>query len=298
MEPILECVPNFSEGRDKTVLDRLAASFSVPGVTLLDVSADADHNRSVFTVIGSQSGLFDAVLTAIGTAVETIDMQKHSGQHPRMGAADVVPFIPVRGATLSDADALAKRVAAAAAERYALPIFLYERSAASPRRENLADVRKGQFEGMAAKLALPEWKPDFGPAAPHPTAGVTAVGARMPLIAYNVNLSTDRVELANDIAKKLRHLNGGFRFVKAMGVYLADRKCAQVSMNLTNYQGTSIYRVLETIRMEAARYGVSVTGSEIVGLTPAEALLDSAAYYLQLEGFSASQVLEMRLLGE
>jgi len=295
MDRILECVPNFSEGRDLAKVEKLCDCFrGKQGVKLLDYTSDADHNRSVLTVIGEPEALRDAVIEVIGKAVELIDMTKHEGQHPRMGCVDVVPFIPIRNTTVEDADRIAKEVAQAAYERISQPFFLYEQSATAPHRENLATVRKGQFEGMAEKMCDPMWKPDYGTTI-HPTGGVTAIGARMPLIAYNINLDTPNIEIANAIARQIRHINGGFRYCKAMGVRLEERNIAQVSMNLTDFSKTAVYRVFETVKMEARRYGVNVLGSEICGLIPQQALLDCAAYYLQLEGFDGTQVLENHL---
>lgn len=297
MNQIIECVPNFSEGRDLAKLEQILDCFrGKEGVKLLDYTSDKDHNRSVVTVIGEPDALRDAMVAAIGKAVELIDMTKHQGQHPRMGCVDVVPFIPIRNVTVEDADRVAKETAALAAEKYGQPFFLYEKSASAPHRENLADVRRGQFEGMAEKmLDQDKWKPDFGPNTIHPTGGVTAIGARMPLIAYNINLDTDNLEIAKKIANAIRHVAGGFRFCKAMGVMLEDRKVAQVSMNLTDYTKTPIYRVFETVKMEARRYGVNILGSEVVGLIPQQALVDCASYYLQFEDFDDAQVLESRL---
>lgn len=295
MNQILECVPNFSEGRDLAKIEKLCDCFrGKQGVKLLDYTNDADHNRCVLTVIGEPEPLRDAVVEAVGRAVELIDMTKHQGQHPRMGCVDVIPFIPIRNTTVEDADRTAKEVAKAAYERFGQPFFLYEQSASAPHRENLAAIRKGQFEGMEEKMKDDLWKPDFGTTI-HPTGGVTAIGARMPLIAYNINLDTPNVEIANAIAKQIRHISGGFRYCKAMGVRLEERNIAQVSMNLTDFSKTAVYRVFETVKMEARRYGVNVLGSEICGLIPQQALLDCAAYYLQLEGFDGSQVLENRL---
>ena len=298
MNKIIECVPNFSEGRDLKKLEQILDCFrGKEGVKLLDYSSDQDHNRSVVTVIGEPEALRDAMVEAIGKAVELIDMTKHQGQHPRMGCVDVVPFIPIRNATVEDADRVAKETAAAAAERFGQPFFLYEKSATAPHRENLAEIRRGQFEGMAEKMLDQEkWKPDFGPTTIHPTGGVTAIGARMPLIAYNINLDTDNLEIANKIAKAIRHISGGFRYCKAMGVMLEDRGIAQVSMNLTDYTKTPVYRVFETVKMEAHRYGVNILDSEVVGLVPQEALIDCASYYLQFGDFRNTQVLENRLL--
>ncbi len=297
MNKIMECVPNFSEGRDKQKIEQIAECFRAKeNVKLLDYSSDSDHNRSVITVVGEPEALKAAVIEAIGKAVELIDMTQHSGQHPRMGAVDVVPFIPIKGVTVEDAIALSKEVAQTVAEKFNLPVFLYEKSASAPHRENLAAVRKGEFEGMAEKVKQPEWIPDFGPAQRHATAGAVAVGARMPLVAYNVNLGTDNLEIATAIAKKVRFIGGGLRFCKGMGVALEERGITQVSMNLTDYTKTAIYRAHEMVRMEAQRYGVPVVGGEVIGLVPMEALVDAAAYYLGLENFSMNQVLEAKLM--
>lgn len=293
----MECVPNFSEGRDLEKIEKIVALFRAKtGVKLLDYSNDEDHNRLVVTVVGEPGALKTAVLEAIGQAVAQIDLNHHSGQHPRMGAVDVVPFIPIRGCTMEEAIALSREVGEAVASRYGLPVFLYEKSASAPHRENLAAIRKGEFEGMAEKMQQPQWQPDFGPAAPHPTAGATAIGARMPLVAYNVNLGTDNLEIASAIAKKIRYIGGGLRFCKAMGVELKERGIVQVSVNMTDYTRTALYRAFELVRIEARRYGVPVVGSEIIGLVPMEALIDTASYYLGLEDFSMNQVLEARIM--
>lgn len=292
----MECVPNFSEGRDLQKIDKIVAPFrGKQGVKLLDYSNDEDHNRLVVTVVGEPEPLRDAVLEAIGVAVELIDLNHHQGQHPRMGAVDVVPFIPIRNVTMEEAVALSKEVGKEVAKRYNLPVFLYEKSASAPHRENLAAVRKGEFEGMAEKIKQPEWHPDFGLAERHPTAGIVAIGARMPLVAYNINLNTPSLEIAHDIAKKIRFIGGGLRYCKAMGVELKDRGITQVSINMTDYTRTALYRAFELVRVEARRYGVSIVGSEIIGLVPMEALIDTASYYLGLENFSMEQVLEARM---
>lgn len=292
----MECVPNFSEGRDLQKIDKIVAPFrGKQGVKLLDYSNDEDHNRLVVTVVGEPEPLRDAVLEAIGVAVELIDLNHHQGQHPRMGAVDVVPFIPIRNVTIEEAVALSKEVGKEVAKRYNLPVFLYEKSASAPHRENLAAVRKGEFEGMAEKIKQPEWHPDFGLAERHPTAGTVAIGARMPLVAYNINLNTPSLEIAHDIAKKIRFIGGGLRYCKAMGVELKDRGITQVSINMTDYTRTALYRAFELVRVEARRYGVSIVGSEIIGLVPMEALIDTASYYLGLENFSMEQVLEARM---
>ena len=296
MNKIIECVPNFSEGRDLKKIEKIVEPFrGQKNVKLLDYQNDTDHNRSVVTVVGEPEALKAAVLEAIGVAIELIDMNSHQGQHPRMGAVDVVPFIPVKNVSVEEAVEISKSVAREAAKKYKLPIFLYEQSASQPERQNLATIRKGQFEAMAEKLAQPEWTPDFGPQQIHSTAGVTAMGARMPLVAYNVNLDTNQLEIANLIAKKVRHISGGLRYCKGIGIELKDRGIVQVSMNMTDYTKTALYRVFELIRIEARRYGVNVVGSEVIGLVPMEALIDTAAYYLGLESFSMEQVLEYRI---
>ena len=293
LNTIMECVPNFSEGRDLSKVEKIVDAFrGKEGVKLLDYSSDKDHNRTVVTVIGEIEPLGDAVIEAIGIAAQVIDLTHHQGEHPRMGAADVVPFIPIKNCTVQEADALAKRVGKEVAEQFQIPSFLYEKSATAPHRENLAAIRKGQFEGMFEKMKQPEWKPDFGPDAPHPTAGVFAVGARMPLVAFNVNLDTPNLQIAKDIAARVRHSSGGYAFIKALGVMLEERHIAQVSMNLTDYTHTAVYRAYEAVKMEARRYGVNVVGTEIIGMVPMAALIDCAEYYLQVENFSMKQVLE------
>lgn len=296
----MECVPNFSEGRDLDKVEKIADAFrGKPGVKLLDYSLDKDHNRSVITAVGEPEPLMYAVLSAIGIAKDTIDMNRHEGQHPRMGAADVVPFIPIKNVTMEDAIALSKELGRLIGETYRIPVFLYEKSATAPHRENLADVRKGQYEGLEKKMKdFKLWSPDYGPSKPHPTFGAVAVSARMPLCAYNVNLGTENLEIANAIAKKVRAIGGGLKYCKAMGVELVERKQTQVSMNLTDYTKTSIYSAFEMIRMEAQRYGVSIVGSEVIGLLPQKALIDCAEYYLGIENFSVDQIIENRLMDE
>lgn len=297
MNKIVECVPNFSEGRDLEKVEKIVNAFRAKeGVKLLDYSTDKDHNRMVVTVVGEPETLKKAVIEAIGTATELIDLTQHEGQHPRMGATDVVPFIPIKNVTMEEAIAMAKEVAQEVASRYNVPVFLYEKAASASHRENLAAIRKGEFEGLKEKMQLPEWQPDFGPSQPHSTAGATVIGARMPLVAYNVNLNTNNLEIADKIAKKVRFLGGGLRFCKAMGVELKERNIVQVSMNLTDYTKTAIYRAHELVRIEANRYGVSVVGGEIIGLVPLAALVDTAEYYLGLENFSIKQVLETHLM--
>jgi glutamate formiminotransferase / 5-formyltetrahydrofolate cyclo-ligase len=292
---IIECIPNISEGRRSDVLDACANAIRGAGVRLLDVKPDASHNRTVYTFAGEPAAVRAAVLALFDRALATIDLRQHSGEHPRLGAVDVVPFVPIAGATMADCVALAREVGAEVAARHALPVFLYEEAASSPARRNLEDIRRGEFEGLAKKLQQPEWRPDFGPAAPHASAGASVIGARMPLIAYNINLATDRLDVAKKIAAAIRHSSGGLRYVKAMGVMLDDRRIAQVSMNLTNFEKTPMFRVFELVKREAARYGVAVLESEIIGLVPAAALTTSAAWYLQIDTFGDGQVLENQL---
>jgi len=294
--PTIECVPNISEGRRTDVIAALADRLrAVPGLRVLDVQSDATHNRSVFTLAGTAEALAAGVPVLFEGAIAAIDLRAHKGEHPRMGAVDVVPFIPIAGVTMEACVALAKAVAADVARRFALPIYLYEDAASNPGRKNLEDIRRGEFEGLAAKMALPAWAPDFGPAAPHASAGASVIGARMPLIAYNINLATSRLDVAKKIAAAIRMSSGGLRFVKAMGIPLEDRGIVQVSMNLTNYEKTPMYRVFDLVKREAARYGVQVLESEIVGLVPSAALTQTAEYFLQLEGFSSGQILEQKL---
>jgi glutamate formiminotransferase len=297
--PIIESIPNVSEGRRADVIEHLADAIRrTPGARLLDYSSDASHNRSVFTLAGDAAALEAATMALFEVATGAIDLRQHLGEHPRLGAVDVVPFVPIEGVTMADCVALAKRVGAAVSARFGVPVYLSEEASANPARRNLEDIRRGEFEGLAAKMASAGWAPDFGPAAPHASAGASVIGARMPLIAYNINLNTDRVDVARKIAAAIRHSSGGLRFVKAMGIKLEDRNLAQVSMNLTNYEKTPVFRVFEMVKREAARYGVSILESEVVGLVPAAALVRSAEYYLQLEGFSEAQILEKKLAGD
>ncbi|HWQ59338.1 MAG TPA: glutamate formimidoyltransferase [Clostridia bacterium] len=294
MERIVECVPNISEGRNRELIEAAAAEVrAVPGVALLDVASDESHNRTVITFLGEPEAVVEAALRLAKKAVSLIDLNCHRGEHPRMGAVDVIPLIPIRGISKQETVALSKKLAARVWEEAGVPVFLYEDSASAPNRVNLADIRKGQFEGMAEKVKLPEWEPDYGGRTVHPTAGVVAVGCRMPLVAFNINLSTSDVAIASKIAKIIRRSSGGFDCVKALGVTLEERNLAQVSINMTDFSRTPLYRVLELVRAEARRYGVTVVGTEIVGLTPMRALVDSAEYYLQIENFDADrQILE------
>jgi len=293
---VIECVPNISEGRRGDVIDGIAEALrQVPGLAVLDVQSDAAHNRSVFTLAGDADALTRGVPLLFERSLAAIDLRTHKGEHPRMGAVDVVPFIPIEGVTMKECVELAKTIAADVAQRFSLPLFLYEEASSNPARKNLEDIRRGEFEGLAAKMSQAGWAPDFGPAQPHPSGGASVIGARMPLIAYNINLNTNRLDVAKKIATAIRMSSGGLRFVKAMGIPLEDRGIVQVSMNLTNYEKTPIFRVFDLVKREAERYGVSVLESEIVGLVPSAALQQCAEYYLQLEGFSGAQVLEQKL---
>lgn len=295
MDRIVECVPNYSEGKDKEIIEKIVDCFrGKEGVKLLDYSSDKDHNRTVVTVVGEPEQVKEAVIASVEVALLNIDLRTHQGEHPRMGATDVIPFIPLKNFTIKESVELSKEVANEIG-KLGIPVFLYERSATAPHRENLANIRKGQFEGLLEKLTLPEWQSDFGPKAPHESFGAVAVGARMPLVAFNVNLNTSDIAIGDAIAKKVRHIGGGLRFVKAMGVLLKERNIVQVSMNLTDYTKTSIYRALETVRFEAKRYGITVVGTEIIGLVPEKALIDSVEYYMGLENFSTDQILENKL---
>ncbi len=290
-------MPNFSEGRRREIVDSLAAALvHGPGVVLLDSEMDAAHNRCVISVAGDPEAVAAGVVEAVGKAVELIDLRRHAGEHPRMGAADVIPFIPISGISIDECIELSVRVARIIAERYAIPVYLYDQSARVPERQDLAYVRKGQFEGIREEIkANPERKPDFGPCEVHPSAGATAVGARFPLIAYNIYLRTTDVQVAREIARSIRFSGGGFRYLKALGFDVKERSQVQVSMNLTNYEATPIFRVFDLVCREAERHGVSVASSEIVGLIPQKALDASAEYYLRLENFNRNQILENRL---
>jgi glutamate formiminotransferase len=294
---VIECIPNVSEGRRPEIIEACAEAIRQAHARLLDVKPDESHNRTVFTFAGTPEAVRAAAVALFDVALAKIDLRQHSGEHPRIGAVDVTPFVPIEGATMADCVAIARDVAADVSNRHRLPVFLYEEAATSPSRRNLEDIRRGEFEGLEAKLKQPEWKPDFGPGAPHPSAGASVIGARMPLIAYNINLATNRLDVAKKIAAAVRQSSGGFRFVKAMGIELADRGIVQVSMNLTNFEKTPIFRVFEVVKREAERYGVSVLESEIIGLVPSAALTASAAWYLQMDTFSDAQVLENKLRG-
>ena len=298
MAKIIESIPNISEGRNKKVIEACVDQIrNTPGCTLLDYSSDETHNRSVITYMGSPEACEEASVKLAKKAVELIDLTKHEGGHPRMGCVDVMPFVPIKEATTEDCIELSKRVGERIAAEADLPVFLYEDSATAKHRKNLAKIRKGQFEGMAEKVKEDKWCPDFGGQRIHPTGGVVAVGARPPLIAFNINLATDNVEIAKNIANIIREVKGGFKCVKAMGLLLEERNVAQVSINMTNFNITPLHRVLELVRREAARYGVNVIGTEVIGLAPMKAFFDAAEYYLQIEDFDPDvQVIENHLL--
>ena len=290
----MECVPNFSEGRDKAKVDAIVDAMKMPGVFLLDSEMDADHNRCVITLVGEREAIQEAAIRGVGKAAELIDLTQHQGAHPRMGAADVVPFIPIEGVTLADCVAMAKHVGAEIAKRFKIPVYLYEAAATSPERQNLENIRRGQFEAIRDEIATnPARRPDFGEPRMHPTAGATVVGARKFLIAYNVFLNTADVEIAKNVAKAVRFSSGGMRFVKGAGFLV--RGMAQVSMNLTDFEQTPIHRVFELVKREAARYGAMPVSSEIVGLVPKAALEQAAEWFLQVENFDSSLILENRL---
>jgi glutamate formiminotransferase / 5-formyltetrahydrofolate cyclo-ligase len=293
---VIECVPNVSEGRRDDVVTGMANAIErVAGVALLDRTSDPSHNRSVLTMAGDARGLRTAVLALFEAALVAIDLRTQTGVHPRLGAVDVVPFVPLDGATMAECVALAREVAAEVADRFALPVYLYEEAARTPARRRLEQIRRGQFEGLAAKMQDPAWQPDFGPSRPHATAGATVIGARIPLVAWNVNLSTDRLDVARAIARLVRESSGGFPCVKAMGVPLAHRGIVQVSMNLTNYAVTPIQRVFDAVRDEAARHGVEILESELIGLIPEAALADTSAEYLRIANFREDRILEASL---
>lgn len=298
MAKIIESIPNISEGRNTEIIEACVDQIrNTPGCTLLNYSSDASHNRTVITYMGSVEGCEEASVKLAKKAVELIDLTKHEGEHPRMGCVDVMPFVPIKEATMEECVELSKRVAEKIANEADLPVFLYEESASAPHRKNLAKVRKGQFEGMAEKVKDPDWIPDFGGQRIHPTGGAVCVGARPPLIAYNINLGTDNLEIATKIGKIIRESSGGLKCVKAMGVMLEERNIAQVSINMTDFTVTPLHRVTELVRNEAARYGVPVIGTELIGLAPMQALFDAAEYYLQIEDFDpAVQIIENHLL--
>lgn len=294
MATLVECVPNFSEGRDPARVDAIVEAMKLPGVYLLDREMDADHNRCVITLAGDREAIQEAAIRGVGKAAELIDLTRHQGAHPRLGAADVIPFIPIEGVTLEDCVAMARHVGAEIWKRYQVPVYLYEAAATTPERQNLENIRRGQFEGVREEVATkPARKPDFGESRLHPTAGATVVGARKFLIAYNIFLNTPNVNIAKSIAKAVRFSSGGMRFVKASGFLV--RGLAQVSMNLTDFQQTPLHRVFEFVKREAARFGAVPISSEVVGLIPKQAIEQAAEWFLQLENFDSSLILENRL---
>jgi glutamate formiminotransferase / 5-formyltetrahydrofolate cyclo-ligase len=295
---ILQCVPNFSEGRDPRFRDELELVLGRHPVRVLDLSLDPDHNRADCTFLGAPEAVERCAEELTARAVELIDMRQHEGSHPRMGAVDVVPFVPIRGMEMAEAVEIARRFGTAFAERHGIPVFFYEEACTSEGRRNLADVRRGEYEGMAAKLQDAAWLVDAGPQGFDERSGVTAVGARMPLVAFNVNLGTDDLAVAKAIATAVRHSSGGLRYVKAMGIDVAEKGVVQVSMNLVDYRRTPIHRAVELVRSEAARYGVAIRECELVGLVPLEAVTDALGYYLQLPGFADTKVIEYHLLPE
>ncbi len=296
MKRLLECVPNISEGRDHAKIESVVEAVrQTPGAILLDVDADADHHRTVITFVGEPQAVESAVLRLVERAVELIDLTKHQGEHPRMGAVDVIPLVPLKGIKKSECVEIARRLGQTIWDKFRIPVYFYEEAATRPERHDLANIRKGEFEGFPQKIQEPDWAPDVGERLVHPTAGVSAVGVRPPLIAFNVNLGTSNLEIAKKIAQSVRGSDGGLRHVKALAFTLEGRGIVQISMNLTNFAKTPVYQAYELVKREAQRWGVPVVGSEIVGLVPQAALTQAAAYFLQLEDFKESQILENRL---
>jgi len=296
MGQLIECIPNFSEGRRPEVIEELLNAIrGVQGVKLLDCSSDVSHNRSVVTFAGEPRSVKEAAFLAAQKAKDLINLEEHRGEHPRMGSTDIIPFVPISGITMEECVSLARELGRDIAEKLGIPVYLYEAAATRPERKNLPDIRKGQFEGIKQTIHLPEKQPDFGPSRVHPTAGVTAVGARPPLIAYNINLNTSDVSIARAIARTIRGSGGGYPSVKALGILLEDKNIAQVSINVCDFREVPLYRVFEAVRTEASRFGVAIIGSEIVGLVPLEALVGTAGFYLRLNDFQRDQVLETRL---
>ena len=295
MKKVIECVPNISEGRDAGKVGAIAGVIERPGAKLLDLSSDPNHNRTVITLAGEPQAVAEAAFDVARAAIASIDLTHHHGEHPRMGAVDVIPFIPVGGVTMAECCEIAEQVGKRIGQELNVPVYLYAESARVPQRRMLPTIREGEFEGFAEKIKDPAWQPDFGPAERHPTAGCVAVGARNFLIAYNVDLDTSDVTIANRIAKSMRESSGGLMNVQARGIFLEDKQRAQVSMNILNFATTPLYRVFELVRMEAARYGVGIVKSELIGLAPAQAFMDVASYYLQLPGLSRDALVETRI---
>ena len=297
MKKLVQCVPNYSEGKDLEKIEKIAAPFkNNKNIKFMGCEPDADYNRTVITVIGEPEDIVAAVVESVGIATELIDMNIQKGEHLRMGATDVIPFIPIKDMTMAECVELSKIVGEKIWEKFKVPVFLYEESATAPNRVSLPSIRKGEFEEMKEKLKLEEWKPDFGERVPHATAGVTAVGGRMPLIAFNINLDTTDINIAKEISKAIRFSSGGFRFIQAGPAEMKEKGIVQVTMNIKDYKKNPIYRVFETVKMEAKRYGVNVLGSEIIGAVPMEALSDSIEYYLGLDGFKIDKIIENELL--
>jgi glutamate formiminotransferase len=295
MNEIIECVPNISEGRRKEIVEEIVNNLKLTGVKVLDYSSDPDHNRSVITFVGDKETVKKGALQVARDAVRLIDLRAHHGTHPRMGAVDVIPFIPIKNVTMKDCVEISKEVGKQIADELHVPVYLYAESATAPERKKLPNIRKGEFEGFFEKIKLPEWAPDFGERAVHPTAGVTAVGAREFLIAYNINLGTTDLKIARKIARSIRESSGGLQYIQAKGMELKDKGCVQVSMNILNYKKAPLYRVFEIVKMEAQRYGVSVLESELIGLMPMKAALDSLAFYMQFPKLTADQIVETKI---
>jgi glutamate formiminotransferase len=296
LNKIVECIPNFSEGRDSNIIKEIEeAIINTKNVILLEHSSDYDHNRSVFTFMGSMEGVYDAMYKAASVAVNRIDLTRHEGKHPRIGAVDVIPLVPVQNVTMEECVELSKTLAERIYNELGLPVYLYENSASKPHRTNLADIRRGEFEGLVEKMQSEDWKPDYG-TKPHPTAGAVVIGARKPLIAFNMQLNTANIEIATEIAKKIREKNGGLKCVKALGIMLETKNTAQVSVNLTDYTVTSLFEVFDTVCNEASKMGYEVVSSELIGLSPARAFIDTAARYLKLENYSYKKIIESHLL--
>lgn len=296
MKEIVEIIPNISEAKREDVLEKIIEPLkNFEKAFLLDIKPDKSHNRTVITMIGEGEALVEAGVALYRKAVELIDMKEHRGEHPRVGAVDVFPFVPIKNVSMEYCVELSRKLAERVWNEFKIPVYFYEESATREERRNLPDIRKGEFEGFFEKIKDPKWYPDVGEPSVHPTAGVTVIGARMPLIAYNINLGTSSIDIANKIAKAIRHISGGLRYVRAIGVMLEERNIAQVSINMTNYKKTPLFRVMEMVKSEAERYGVPVIGSEIVGLVPEEALIDVADFYLRLENFSYDQILERKI---
>jgi len=292
---LVECPLNFSDGQHKDVITAIVQAAHRPGVHILDVTSDIDHNRSVITLIGEPEPLQESVFAIVGRAAELIDLRQHRGTHPRIGAVDVIPFVPVQAASMAQCVEMARQTGERIGRELQIPVFLYEEAASAPHRRNLADIRRGEFEGLAVKMQDPLWQPDFGPASPHPSAGAVVIGARTYLVAYNVYLGTRDLRIGKAIARAIRGRDGGLANVKALGMFIKERDMVQISMNLVDPLRTPIYRVVETIRMEAARYGVPIVESELIGLLPLETLLETARYYLQLPNLHADSIIEMRV---